>query len=51
MNEFKKSLSPENYGNTPQVTPLSEREARRTYEKYVIDQEEQFILFINYLNQ
>lgn len=51
MNEFKKSLIPENYGNIPQVTPLSEREARRTYEKYVIDQEEQFILFINYLNQ
>lgn len=47
MNEFKESLNPENY----QATPLSEREARRTYEKFVIDQEEQFILFINYLNQ
>lgn len=47
MNEFKESLNPENF----KVTPLSEREARRTYEKFIIDQEEQFILFINYLNQ
>lgn len=47
MNEFKESLKPDNY----QVTPLSEREARRTYEKFVLDQEDQFILFINYLNQ
>ena len=47
MNEFKESLNPENFRSTP----LSEREARRTYERFVIDQEEQFILFINYLNQ
>ena len=47
MNEFKESLNPENY----ETTPLSEREAIRTYEKFVIDQEDQFILFINYLNQ
>lgn len=47
MNEFRESLNPKNY----QVTPLSEREARRTYEKFVLDQEDQFILFINYFNR
>ena len=30
---------------------LTEREARQTYEKFVLEQQEQFVLFINYLNQ
>lgn len=47
MNDFKESLKPERF----EVTPLTEREARRTYEKFVLDQEDQFILFINYLNR
>lgn len=47
MNEFKESLNPNNY----KPDPLTEREARRAYNKFVIDQEEQFIMFINYLNQ
>lgn len=47
MNEFKESLKQDKY----KLEPLSEREARRNYEKFVIDQEDQFILFINYLNQ
>ena len=47
MKDFKESLNPENF----EVTPLTEREARRNYEKFVLDQESQFILFINYLNK
>ena len=47
MNNFKESLKLTNY----EPSPLSEREARRTYEKFVIEQEEPFILFINYFNK
>lgn len=51
MNEFKESLKIENYRDNIQTEQLTDREARRTYEKFVLDQEEQFILFINYLNR
>lgn len=42
MNNFREKLK---------VRDLNDREARQTYEKFVLEQEEQFILFINYLNQ
>lgn len=46
MENFKESIKV-----NLEETKLTEREARQTYEKYVLEQQEQFVLFINYLNQ
>lgn len=45
---FKKNLKVE---LIPKVADITEREARRSYEKFVMGQEEPFINFLNYLNQ
>ena len=48
MENFKENLK----GNTEiKEEKLTERQARRTYEQFVNRQEEQFLLFINYLNK
>lgn len=49
MDDFKKSLKVD-IKEKP-VERLTEREARRMYERFVMDQEDQFLLFINYLNK
>lgn len=49
MEEFKKNLKVNL--DEKQEEKLTEEQARKIYEKYVDEQQEQFITFINYLNQ
>ena len=49
MQKFKESLKIDI--KTKEEEKLNERKIRRKYEKFVLDREEQFIAFINYLNR
>lgn len=46
MKNFKESIKVD-----LEEVKLTEREARQTYERFVLEQQEEFVLFINYLNQ
>lgn len=50
MDNFKDSLKVDIKDNV-QEEKLTDRQARRTYEQFVNRQEEQFLIFINYLNK
>ena len=46
MNDFKEGIKVD-----LKAKRLTEREARQTYERFVLEQQEKFVLCINYLNQ
>lgn len=50
MNDFKESIKVKCVGK-PQERKMTDREARRFYEEFIFSQENQFLLFINYLNK
>lgn len=49
MEEFRESLKVNL--NEKKEEKLTEEQAREIYKRYVAEQQEQFIAFINYLNQ